>query len=373
MCPLGLYLFDKPNQQSIYTSTFNHYNPNFKNLPTSNTTSSNSSKMVDFTVFKGSKGGAIQKATTTKSIGDHEVLVEVTHSGLCGTDAHYKGADMGLGHEGAGTVKQLGEKTTLFKVGDRVGWGYQHGSCGHCKQCLTGTETLCAERQMFGDCDLDQGSMATAAIWNENFLFKIPDNIENKHAAPLMCGGATVWNVLSMYNVRSTDRVGVLGVGGLGHLAIQFAAKMGCEVVVFSSTDSKKEEAMKLGASEFYATKGLKEIKVEKPIDHLLVTTSFNPDWNLYMPVMAPGGTIYPLTVADIDFAIPQMGLLMYALRVQGSVVAPRAIHKEMLAFAAQHQIKPLIEEFPMDVEGIEKAFKHLEDGNMRYRGVLVN
>lgn len=280
---------------------------------------------------------------------------------------------MGLGHEGAAIVKELGENATLFKIGDRVGWGYQHSSCGHCKQCLTGTETLCPERHMYGAYDLDQGSFASHAIWNENFLFKIPDSIENKYAAPLMCGGATVWNVLSMYNVRSTDRVGVIGVGGLGHLAIQFAAKMGCEVVVFSGTDSKKDEAMKLGASEFYATKGAKELKVEKPIDHLLVTTSFNPDWNLYMSVMAPGGTIYPLTVDNIDFKIPQMGLLMHALRVQGSLVAPRAIHQEMLAFAGQHGIKPMIEEFPMDVEGIEKAFKHLEDGNMRYRGVLVN
>jgi D-arabinose 1-dehydrogenase-like Zn-dependent alcohol dehydrogenase len=328
--------------------------------------------MVDFKVFKGSKGGAIKESQTSKSLGPYEVLIEVTHSGVCGTDVHYKGADMGLGHEGAGTVKELGEKATLYKVGDRVGWGYQHDACGHCKQCLKGRETLCAERHMFGSYDLDQGSFASHAIWNENFIYKIPDTIENKHAAPLMCGGATVFSVLSMYGVRSTDRVGVIGVGGLGHLAIQFASKMGCEVVVFSGTDSKKDEAMKLGATEFYATKGAKELKLEKKIDHLLVTTSFNPDWNLYLPAMAPEGSIYPLTVTDGDFAIPQMGLIASALTVQGSIVAPREIHKQMLAFAGQHGIKPIIQEFPMNVEGIENAFKTLDDGHMRYRGVLV-
>jgi D-arabinose 1-dehydrogenase-like Zn-dependent alcohol dehydrogenase len=328
--------------------------------------------MVEFKVFRGSKSGAIKESKTTKAIGPHEVLVEVTHSGLCGTDAHYKEVDMGLGHEGAGTVKQTGENTTLFKVGDRVGWGYQHDSCGHCKQCLSGKETLCPERHMFSEFDLDQGSFASHAIWNENFLFKIPDTIENKYAAPLMCGGATVFNVLSMYGVRSTDRVGVLGVGGLGHLAIQFAAKMGCEVVVFSGTDSKRDEAMNLGATEFHATKGVKELKVQKLIDHLLVTTSMQPDWNLYLPVMAPEGTIYPLTVSSEDLKIPQMPLILSALRIQGSVVAPREIHKQMLAFAGQHGIKPTIQEFPLDVEGIEKAFKTLDDGHMRYRGVLV-
>jgi D-arabinose 1-dehydrogenase-like Zn-dependent alcohol dehydrogenase len=328
--------------------------------------------MVDFKVFRGSESGAIKETKTSKALGRNDVLVKVSHSGLCGTDAHYKSADVGLGHEGAGTVQAIGENTSLFKIGDRVGWGYLNNACGTCKYCLSGRETLCAERQMFGEANLEQGSFASHAIWNEKFLFQIPENLENKHAAPLMCGGATVFNVLRTYDVRSTDRVGVIGIGGLGHLAIQFAAKMGCEVVVFSGTDSKKEEAMRLGATEFYANKGAKELKVQKPIDHLMVTTSIQPDWNLYLPVMAPAGTIYPLTVSEDDFSLPQMPLILKALRVQGSVVAPLQTHKEMLAFASQHGIKPIIQEFPLTESGIEKAFETLDNGSMRYRGVLV-
>lgn len=329
-------------------------------------------KMVEFTVFKGSKDGSIVKGTTKKEIGPNEVLVKVTHSGLCGTDTHYTHVDMTLGHEGAGIVEEIGQDVTLFKKGDRAGWGYVHGSCGHCKQCLRGAETFCPERRMYSEADLDQGSMATHGVWREDFLFRIPDSMRMEDAAPLMCGGATVFNALQFHGVKSTDRVGVIGIGGLGHLAIQFAAKMGCEVVVFSGTDSKREEAMKLGATEFHATKGQKEIKIDGQIDHLLVTTSAQPDWDLYLSVMAPSGTIYPLTVSNDDLKIPYMPIIMGGLKVQGSLVAARQIHREMLNFAAVHDIRPIIQTFPLSIEGINDAFESLEGGKMRYRGVLV-
>ena len=157
------------------------------------------------------------------TVGPNQVLVKISHSGLCGTDVHYQHADISLGHEGAGTVQAIGENTTLFKIGDHVGWGHQHNACSHCKQCLCGKETLCPARQMFGQADLEQGSRASHAIWNEKFLFNIPDSILNQYAVPLRCAGATVFNVLQMYQVKSTDRVGVIGIGGLGHLTTQFA------------------------------------------------------------------------------------------------------------------------------------------------------
>ncbi|KAJ9623307.1 hypothetical protein H2204_011213 [Knufia peltigerae] len=328
--------------------------------------------MVSFTVFKGDRDGQLFEDTTTRNIGPHEVLIRITHSGLCGTDLHYKTTNSGLGHEGVGVVEEIGESVTRFKKGERAGWGYEHNSCGHCKQCLTGRETFCAEREMYGAANLDQGSIGSHAVLNENFLFKIPESLSSEEAAPLMCGGATVFNSLQLYNVRSTDRVGVLGVGGLGHLAIQFAARLGCEVAVFSGTDSKKDEAMRLGATEFYAVKGLKELKIKAPIDHLLVTTASQPDWNMYLPVMAPSGTIYPLTVSEDDLKMPYMPLIMQGLRMQGSLVATRQIHREMLEFAALHHIKPIIQTFPMSLEGVNKAFETLEAGKMRYRGVLV-
>ncbi|CAL5874574.1 uncharacterized protein PFLUO_LOCUS8871 [Penicillium psychrofluorescens] len=329
---------------------------------------------IEVTLFKGSKDGTIRKEVVKRdtNLKHDDVLIRVTHSGVCFTDVHYRTTDMGLGHEGTGVVEATGPEAKVLKKGDRVGWGYEHDCCGHCRQCLTGWETLCPERKFYGLADFDQGSFGSHAVWREAFLFKIPDSMSNEDAGPLMCGGSTVFNALHVAQVRPTARVGIVGVGGLGHLAIQFAANMGCQVVVFSGTDNKKDEAMKLGATEFHATKGIKELKLEKPIDNLLVTTSSQPDWQMYLNVMAPGGVISPLSIDSNDFQIPYMPLLVQGLRVQGGVVSARQVHRDMLEFAAVHNIKPIKMTFPMTLEGVKESLKTLEEGKMRYRGVLV-
>jgi len=328
--------------------------------------------MPSFTVYKGSKDAKIVKSQTTKpDLENDQVLIKITASGLCGTDEHYKEADMALGHEGVGLVEELGPNVKDLKKGDRVGWGYEHNACGRCEKCLTGRETYCPEREMYGMANLDQGSFASHAVWREAFLFKVPDELTDAEAAPLMCGGATVFNALHAYNVRPTDRVGVMGVGGLGHLAIQYAAKMGCDVCVFSGSDNKKDEAMKLGAKEFVAMKGKDEISVSRKIDVLLVTTSVSPDWKIMLPVLNTNATIFPLTVSSDDFSFPQMALISNGITVQGSVVAARQVHRDMLAFSALHGIKPINMEFPLTESGIEEAMATLRDGKMRYRGVL--
>jgi len=328
--------------------------------------------MGAYKTFRGSENGKIQEGSFQKDLDLSDVLIEITHSGLCGTDVHYKNADIALGHEGVGIVKEVGSHVRLFKPGDRVGWGYINHSCGHCKYCLTGMETFCAEREIYGEHNFHQGSMGSHVIWEENFIFHIPEAISSEHAAPLMCGGATVFNALKMYNARPTDRIGIIGVGGLGHLAIQYAAKMGCEAVVFSGTTSKKEEAEKLGATEFVATKGASKLELEKKIDHLLVTSASPPDWDLYIPVLAPQATIYPLTVDSGNISFPYMPLIQSGFKIQGSMVAARQIHREMLEFSALHGIKPITQSFPLSSDGIEQAFKTLEGGKMRYRAVLA-
>ena len=269
-------------------------------------------------------------------------------------------------------MHELGPAVKHLKVGDRVGWGYQHDSCGACQQCLVGRETYCPERKMYGLADLDQGSFAYGAVWKESFLYAIPDELSDEEAAPLMCGGATVFNALRMYDAQPTDRVGIIGVGGLGHLAIQFASNMGCDTVVFSGTDSKKDEAFKLGANAFFATKGVDKLDIGRTVDVLLVTTSAQPTWDLYLPLLSPGAKIFPLSIDEGDFHFPYMPLLLQGLTIQGTVVAPRHLHQRMLAFAALHKIKPMINEFPLTKEGIEKAVDTLQKGEMRYRGVLT-
>jgi D-arabinose 1-dehydrogenase-like Zn-dependent alcohol dehydrogenase len=330
--------------------------------------------MYSLTVFKGSPDGSIKKAVTKKpELTGDQVLVKVTASGLCGTDVHYRAQEMVLGHEGVGVVEAIGPAVRRLKEGDRVGWGYEHDSCGLCELCQSGRETFCDSRAMYGFSDHDQGSFASGAVWKETFLFKIPDGLTDAEAAPLMCAGATVFNALSMTDDAAVCRVGVIGIGGLGHLAIQFASKMGCDVAVFSGTDSKEAEAKRLGAKTFYATKDKKSLDIgSKKLDILLVTASMPPDWGLYVPLLSPGATIFPLTISMGDFSIPYQALISMGLSVQGSMVASRVVQKQMLEFAARNSVKPLVETFPMSQQGITEAFAKLANGQMRYRGVLI-
>lgn len=281
---------------------------------------------------------------------------------------------MVLGHEGVGVVEKLGPEVKYLKKGDRVGWGYETDSCGHCDECVRGEEMFCPERAMYAVENRDQGSFASHAIWREAFLYKIPDEIGDKDAAPLQCGGSTVFTAL--YDARPTETVGILGVGGLGHLGIQFAAKMGCQVVVLSGSDQKREQAMSLGAHKFVALggKGAEQLKEEgiPPLSRLLVTTSAQPSWETILPLMAQRSVIYPLTVAPGNFEIPYMPLLLGGIRIQGSITGSRHVHRDMLAFAALNGIKPVIETFPMTEEGVREAMDRLDKGDVRYRAVLI-
>lgn len=282
---------------------------------------------------------------------------------------------MVLGHEGVGEVQAVGPEVRHLQVGQRVGWGYQTGCCGLCKQCLTGNETYCSQRQMYGSASPDQGSFAAQAVWREPFLFPLPEGLSSADAAPLQCGGATVFTALQ--GVKPTDTVGIIGVGGLGHLAIQFANKMGCRVVVLSSSDRKKDEATRLGGHRFIATSNLKKGEKSKDEDvwelnRLLVTTSSLPDWEVIMPMMAMRSVIMPLSVGGGDLVVPYGPVLTRGVTIQSALVATRAVHKEMLAFAARHGVKPVLETFPLNEKGAKEAMDRLEKGDIHFRAVLL-
>ncbi|EXV02616.1 Zn-dependent alcohol dehydrogenase family protein [Metarhizium robertsii] len=300
---------------------------------------------VDFTVFKGSKTGEIVEATGHRDPGPTEVIVKISHCGVCGTDEHFLHADQGLGHEGVGVITELGSavhEVSNFKVGDRVGMGWFHKFCGNCRPCLTGFSNNCASAKSFGSNNLDQGCFGSFVAWDVSALFKIPDAIAFEDAGPLMCGGATVFSPLHTSGAKPGDRVGIIGIGGLGHLAIQFASKMGMEAVVFSSSASKKEEALEFGASEFYTAADLAKPENIERVDILLITSSVMPD------------------------------LSTTGIRIIGSAVASAGTQQAMLAFAAKKGIKPQIEKFPLTKDGVVDAMTRLKEGKMRYRGVLV-
>ncbi|KAH7020726.1 chaperonin 10-like protein [Microdochium trichocladiopsis] len=328
--------------------------------------------MLEFTVFKGSASGAIVQGSTTRDLKDTEVLVRITHSGVCYSDQNYRTQDMVLGHEGAGTVLQVGAAVTRFSPGQRCAFGYQHSSCNTCAQCLSGNDAFCPLKECYAYANRDQGSFGTAAIWDQNWLFHVPEDLASEHAAPLMCAGSTVWSALQLYPARPTDRIGVIGLGGLGHVTVLFAKAMGCAVVVFSGSEGKREDAVKMGADEFYVvTPQTTSLGIGKPLDRLLATGNKQPEWSLFLPLMAPRASIYPLTIAFDNLTVPFMQFVLAGLRLQGATISSRQGLLEMLDFAARNKITPWITEFPMTLEGVSNAMDTLKSGGVRYRAVL--
>ncbi|TGO15513.1 hypothetical protein BTUL_0039g00290 [Botrytis tulipae] len=311
---------------------------------------------IVFTVFKGSKAGDIIESDSKRpALSGDQVLISVSASGLCGGDLLFKHNDMTLGHEGVGVVVATGPEVQSLTKGVRCG-----------------TDVFCPERKMYGRSDLDQGSLAYGIVKKESRLFPIPKELYDEEAAPLMCAGATVFNVLDTYDVKPTDRIGVIGVGGLGHLAIQFESKMGNEVIAFSSTQSKESDALAFGASAYYNDSNIKEAGLGGALDLLIVTAPALPNWGVYLPFLAPKAKIFALTIGPGNLALPNMPLLLNGITIQGSVLAPTNVHKRMLNFAAAKGVKPKVHKFVMDRDDIVEAFGVLKEGKMRYRGVLV-
>ncbi|OAA65203.1 Alcohol dehydrogenase superfamily, zinc-type [Niveomyces insectorum RCEF 264] len=338
---------------------------------------------VEFFAYRGSTENRVVPIKAQRQVGSRECLVEITHSGYCATDTHFVGRDMGLGHEGVGIVRRVGPLVTQHKVGDRVGWGFVHEACFNCKQCLSGGEIYCLRRKMYGFANLDQGSLGSHAVWNENFLIPVPAAMSSADAAPLMCAGATVFGSLQQRGYKSTDRVGVVGVGGLGHLAIQFAHKMGMQVVAFSHTEAKRADAKRFGADAFVVTGGIDADKGDTlttdmlglsggRLDHLLVCSTVQPDWRLYLDVLEPRATIYPLTAFEADVSYPHLALIFSGVTIQGTMIATKQGYVDMLAFCTRHDIHSANELYPLTLAGIEACKTNLAAGRMRYRGVLV-
>lgn len=230
-----------------------------------------------YQVFRGAEGAVKKSSAPLPPLGPKDILVKITHSGVCASDLAYVPYGIALGHEGVGVVEAIGSAVTQFKIGDRAGGGYHRDSCGHCAYCLSGQDIWCYERSIYGEKDYNNGTFGEYYIGVETYVHKIPDGLASEHAAPLQCAGATTYNALVSV-IKPGERVGILGIGGLGHLAIQFARKLGTEVVVFSTTKSKEEEARKLGASEFYLLDELE--KLQEPVTTLVVAGSRYPDWS---------------------------------------------------------------------------------------------
>ncbi|CAH0027513.1 unnamed protein product [Clonostachys rhizophaga] len=258
------------------------------------------------------------------------------------------------------------KESTATKLDEPVGDNVLKKCCGHCLLCLQGEEVFCRERSIYGFQNVDEGSFASQSVWNEAFLHVVPDSISDEDAAPLQCGGATAFTALG--GAKPTATVAIMGVGGLGHLCIQFTNKLGYRVVVLSGINSKREEALQLGAHKFISMANYKpeDFEDEWRINRLLIATSMGD------PVTIVGAVVYALSVSFANLEMPYMPFILDGISVKGPLVATRTVHREMLAFAAFHEIKPVVETFPLTVEDMREAMDKLDSGKVHFKAVLI-
>ncbi|TRW87954.1 NAD(P)-dependent alcohol dehydrogenase [Mycolicibacterium sp. 018/SC-01/001] len=313
-------------------------------------------------------------------LGPLGVDVDVTHCGVCHSDVGmidnefgYSSFPVVAGHEAVGVVSAVGSAVDPehLQVGQRVAIGAIAGTCMGCEFCLTGRQQLCAKRDdtiMRGD----RGGFASslrASDWR--FAYPVPDAIESPHAGPMLCAGVTVFAPFLRHGVKPTDRVGIVGIGGLGHLAIQFASAWGCDVTAISSSTSKRDEAHSFGADHFIATRDSDELThAAGTFDFILSTVSADIPWDDYLAALKPQGTLSVVGVPDNALTVGPFELLFSEKKISGGVPASRQETIQMLDFAARTGVRPKVELF--DMSDINQAIARVRAGQARYRAVLT-
>jgi uncharacterized zinc-type alcohol dehydrogenase-like protein len=307
----------------------------------------------------------------------NEVEIKISHCGVCHSDIHLIDNDWGIskypfipGHEIVGTVVAVGDAVRDRTVGERVGVGWQADSCGICEWCRQGDEHLCALSQP--TCVGRNGGYADRIRVNSRFAIPVPKVLDSENVAPLLCGGITVYSPLRNHGVRPSSRVGVIGIGGLGHMGIQFARAFGAEVTAFSTSKDKEKEAKELGAHQFVNTRDTGALKkVAGSFDFLLSTVSADQDWNAYLNALRPKGTLCVVGVPPSGIQVQAFPLIAGQRAISGSPTgSPRDLY-EMLDVAARHNVKAITERFAMSKAN--DAVAKVKKNQVRYRAVLAN
>jgi len=310
-------------------------------------------------------------------LAENEVEVKISHCGICHSDIHLIDNDWGIskypfvpGHEIVGAVTAVGSNVKDRTVGERVGIGWQADSCGICEWCRQGDEHLCANSQP--TCVGRNGGYADRIRVNSRFAVPIPETLESESVAPLLCAGITVYSPLRNHGVRPSSRVGVIGIGGLGHLGLQFAKAFGAEVTAFSTSLDKEAEARELGADHFINSRETGALqKVAQSFDFLLSTVSADQDWQGLIGTLRPKGVLCVVGVPPSPMAIQAFSLIGQQRAVSGSPTgSPRDLH-EMLDVAARHGVKAMTQKFAMSKAN--EAIVKVKKNQVRYRAVLAN
>jgi uncharacterized zinc-type alcohol dehydrogenase-like protein len=321
---------------------------------------------------------------TRRGVGLHDVRFDIHFAGICHSDIHTVRAEWGQprypvvpGHEIAGIVTEIGSAVTKFAVGDHVGVGCFVDSCRTCKNCKAGLQQYCTGGGMTGtynavgkDGQPTHGGYSGSIVVDENYVLRIPDALALDAAAPLLCAGITTYSPLRHFNVGPGTRLGVVGLGGLGHMAVKLGAAMGAEVTVLSQSLKKMEDGLRLGASHYYATSDRDAFKkLRGSFDIILNTVSADLDLGRFLGMLDLDGAFVELGLPENPMVVPAFALLGMRRSLTGSAIGGIPETQEMLDFCAQHGVASEVEVIEPDY--INEAYERVVASDVRYRFVI--
>jgi uncharacterized zinc-type alcohol dehydrogenase-like protein len=324
-----------------------------------------------------------QTTVDRRDVGPHDVLIEIKYCGICHSDIHHARGEWGEahypvvpGHEIVGIVAEVGTEVTKHAVGDRVGVGCMVDSCGQCPSCRQGEEQYCLKGNIltYGsigkDGQLTQGGYSTYIVVTEDFVLKIPKGLDLASAAPLLCAGITTYSPLRHWGAGPGKKVAVVGLGGLGHMAVKLAHAMGAEVTVLSQSLKKQDDGLRLGADDYYATSDPETFeRLAGSFDLILNTVSAKIDLDAYISLLAVDGTMVNVGAPAEPMSINVFPLLLGRRAFAGSAIGGIQETQEMLDFCAEHQVGAEIEIISAD--NINEAYERVLASDVRYRFVI--
>ncbi|MCB0535195.1 MAG: NAD(P)-dependent alcohol dehydrogenase [Lewinellaceae bacterium] len=339
--------------------------------------------------YAGDNAEGIMKSWSfeRRPVGEYDVLIEIKFSGICHSDIHQIKGHWGPqmypqvpGHEIAGIVTAVGSKVTKFKVGDKAGVGCMVNSCMECPSCKNGEEHHCETTGMVGTygypeatspTGITQGGYANNIVVTEHFAIKIPDSIELKHAAPLLCAGITTYSPMMQYEIKKGDKVGVVGIGGLGHMAIKLAVSKGAEVYAFTTSADKAEDSRAFGAKEVIVVDSIEKLQPWKgKMDYMISTVPYAYEMSAYIDCVKPYG-YYTQVGQPVggELTINNFNMIFNRVNFNGSLIGGIPETQEVMDYCAEHKIYPQIE--LINADQINEAWDKVVNKEARYRYVI--
>jgi alcohol dehydrogenase (NADP+) len=318
-----------------------------------------------------------------RDLGPHDVLIAITHCGICHSDIHQARDEWGgsifpmvPGHEIVGSITKTGSAVMQFHVEDMVGVGCFVDSCRSCYACREGLEQYCAEGMLltYSGRDKDgrptQGGYSAQIVVDEHYVLRVPSALSPAGAAPLLCAGITTYSPLRHWGVGKYHKLAVVGLGGLGHMAVKIAKAMGTEVTVLSTSEGKRQDAIRLGATDFAVTSQADTFtRLQRRFDFILDTVSAPHNYNAYVNLLKTDGTMILVGAPDKPTPLESFPLMLQRRRIAGSVIGGIRETQEMLNFCAEHQIESDIEVIP--IQQVNEAYERILKSDVRFRFVL--